>query len=126
MPIDNCDKTVRASRVFAYNSDGRRYTAGHCIETEIHAMNGSYPCPNGSARCPAILHSESQVYTTRKVHKVLPGLPQGCQEVQSTVQRAWYRGDLNPWEARWDYTHDIDYIPPHVVSPLVLLYTYDV
>jgi hypothetical protein len=117
MSLDNSDKTVKATRVFGYKKDGRRYTAGHCIETEIHAMNGSYPCTVGSRRVPAMLHSESEVFSKRTDHDPVPGLPQGYQSVQSTVQRAWYRGDLNTWEIRWDYTHDIAYRSPHVVSP---------
>jgi hypothetical protein len=116
MSLDNSDKTVKATRVFGYKKDGRRYTAGHCIETEIHAMNGSYPCPAGSGRVPAMVHSESEVFNKRIPHDPVPGLPLGYQSVQSTVQRAWYRGDLNTWEARWDYTHDIAYRTPHVVS----------
>ena len=114
--MDNTDKTVKESRVFAYRKDGRQFTAGHCIETEIHAMAGSYPSPAGSRRVPAMVHSESEVYNKRIEHDPLPGLPQGYQSVQSTVQRAWYRGDLNTWEARWDYTHDIAYKLPQVVS----------
>jgi len=117
MTLNNSDKTVKATRVFGYKKDGRRFTAGHCIETEIHAMNGSYPCPVGSRRVPAISHSESEVFSKRTDHDPVPGLPQGYQSVESTVQRAWYRGDLNTWEARWDYTHDIAYRSPQVVSP---------
>jgi hypothetical protein len=83
-------------------------------------MNGSYPCTVGSRRVPAMLHSESEVFSKRTDHDPIPGLPQGYQSVQSTVQRAWYRGDLNSWEARWDYTHDIAYRSPHVVSPSYL------
>jgi len=83
-------------------------------------MNGSYPCTVGSRRVPAMLHSESEVFSKRTDHDLIPGLPQGYQSVQSTVQRAWYRGDLNSWEARWDYTHDIAYRSPHVVSPFLL------
>lgn len=121
MSMDNTDKTVKESRVFAYRKDGRRFTAGHCIETEIHAMAGSYPCPAGSRRVPAMVHSESEAFNKRIEHDPLPGLPQGYQSVQSTVQRAWYRGDLNTWEARWDYTHDIAYRLPQVVSHLSIL-----
>jgi len=116
MSLDNSDKTVKATRVFAYRTDGRRYTAGHRVETEIHAMNGSYPCPAGSRRVPAMVHSESEVFSKKIAHEPVPGLPQGYQRVESTVQKAWYRGDLNTWEARWDYTHDIAYHTPHVVS----------
>jgi hypothetical protein len=116
MSMDNTDKTVKETRVFAYRKDGRRFTAGRCIETEIHAMAGSYPCPPGSRRVPAMLHSESEVFIKKTPHEPLPGLPQGYQSVQSTIQRAWYRGDLNTWEARWDYTHDIAYVMPHMVS----------
>jgi len=116
MSLDNSDKTVKATRVFAYRTDGRRYTAGHRVETEIHAMNGSYPCSAGSRRVPAMVHSESEVFSKKIAHEPVPGLPQGYHRVESTVQKAWYRGDLNTWEARWDYTHDIAYRTPHVVS----------